>query len=210
MKLKKQPERSTERTKQRLEQAAKQVFAVRGYHGATLQQIADEAGVNVSLISHHFGGKEALYRTCLSRFGQQRLSALDRFLSPSKTVEEFQARLQIVVTELLDQHLAEPEILAILLRDVSEPELWGKELEEQLFAFTTKFAQLFADAKARGFLRKDADPLVAAAMIYLSFSGLIQFEKHHRRVSGMTLDDAATRRALVEKALHVVFHGILK
>lgn len=205
-----EPERSTERTKQRLEDAAKRAFAKHGFHGATVQQIARDADVNVSLINHHFGGKEGLYRACLSRFSEQRLLAVDRFLSPSKSVEEFKAKVHVLVSELLDQHLAEPEILTILLRDVNDPDLWGKELEQRLFAFTTKLAEVFGDAKKRGFLRKDTDPLIAAAMIYMSFSGLIQFGVHLRRVSSLPLDDAASRRALLERALHVVFNGVLK
>jgi AcrR family transcriptional regulator len=205
-----QPERSTERTKARLEAAAKSAFAKHGFHGATVQQIATDAGVNVSLINHHFGGKEALYRACLRRFGQERLIALDRFLAPSKTSAEFQAKLQLLVTELLDQHRAEPEILAILLRDVGDPDLWGKELEQQLFGFTTKLAQVFAEAKARGFLRKGIDPLAAATVLYHTFSGLIQFGAHIERVTGLTLDDDTTRRSTIDKALDILFHGVLK
>lgn len=210
MTRRKEPERSAERTKDRLEAAAKRAFARHGYHGATVQQIAKDAGVNVSLINHHFGGKEALYRACLSRFGHQRLQALDRFLTPSKTLEEFKARLQLLVSELLEQHLAEPEILAILLRDVTDPELWGDELEQQLFGFTTKLAQVFADAKKRGFLRSDADPLVAAAVLYHSFAALIQFSVHIERVTGIALEDPETRRSLIDKALDVILHGVVK
>ena len=206
----KEPERSTERTKQRLEAAAKRAFAKHGFHGATVQQIADDAGVNISLISHHFGGKQGLYRACLRRFGEQRLLSLDRFLSPSKTVQEFQAKLHILVGELLEQHLAEPEILAILLRDISDAELLGNDLERQLFEFTTKLARVFEDAKARGFLRRGADPLVAARLLYLAFAGLIQFSAHTERVSGIALADSATRRTIVESALDIVFNGILK
>lgn len=210
MKRRKEPERSTERTKARLEAAAKRAFARHGYHGATVHQIAADAGVNVSLINHHFGGKHGLYQACLSRFGQQRLVALDRFLEPSRTVEEFKAKLHILVGELLEQHLAEPEILAILLRDVTDPELWGRELEQQLFGFTTKLAGVLADGKSRGFLRKDADPLVAATMLYHSFAALIQFGVHIERVSGITLANPATRRSLIDKALAVLFHGVLQ
>ncbi|MDB4972207.1 MAG: Transcriptional regulator, TetR family protein [Myxococcaceae bacterium] len=209
LKRQQQPERSTERTKQRLVEAAKRAFARHGYYGATVQQIASDAGVNVSLISHHFGGKEALYRACLSRFGAARSAALDRYLTPPKSVAEFKVKLELLVHELLEQHLAEPEILAMLLRDVNDPDLWGKELDEQLFAFAPKLAQIFANAKARGFLRADADPLVAASMLYLTFSGVIQMGGHIERVSGMTLSEPATRRSLVEQALDLVLHGVL-
>lgn len=190
--------------------AAKRAFARQGFHGATVQQIAKDAGVNVSLISHHFGGKEALYRACLSGFGERRTLSLERFLTAPKSVEEFKAKLEILVNEQLEQHLAEPELLIIMLRDVSDPELWGKELERQLFGFTTKLAQVFAAAKAKGFLRAGADPLVAASIVYLTFCGLVQNGLHIERVTGLKLRDHATRRSIVEKTLDVVFHGVLK
>ena len=76
---KKKVERSAERTKLALIDAAKKVFARHGFYGATVQQIAKEAGVNVSLISHHFGGKEALYRECLSGFGKRHNFSIARW-----------------------------------------------------------------------------------------------------------------------------------
>lgn len=203
-------ERSTERTKGQLLESAKKAFARHGFHGATVQQIAKDAGVNVSLINHHFGGKEALYRSCLSGFSAKRLASLDRFLAAPKSVADFRARLELMVGELLEEHLAEPEVIRILLRDVNDPELCGEDLERQLFGFTDKLAQVFGAAKQRGFLRAETDPLVAAAMLYLSFSGLIQVGAHVERLNGINLRDPATRRELVEKTLDVVLNGVLK
>ncbi len=202
-------ERSAERTKQKLLEAGKRAFAAHGLHGATVQRIADDAGVNVSLISHHFGGKEALYRACLSQFSEMRLASLDRHLSPPKSVADLRARLEILIHELLELHLAEPEIVTILMRDASDPALLGRELEQQLFGFTTKLAQLFFDAKARGLLRSDADPMVASGMLYLAFAGLVHAASHIERMSGVTLRDVATRRTLVEKVLDILFEGVV-
>lgn len=41
--------------------AAEKVFAVEGYHGATMRQLAEAAGVGVSLLVYHFRTKEQLY-----------------------------------------------------------------------------------------------------------------------------------------------------
>ncbi len=45
--------------------AARYVFAEKGYEGTTVKELADRAGVNVSLVSYHFGGKEGLYKECI-------------------------------------------------------------------------------------------------------------------------------------------------
>ncbi|PRX90758.1 TetR/AcrR family transcriptional regulator [Allonocardiopsis opalescens] len=48
----------------RIRDAALRVFAERGFKGATVQLIADAAGVSTGLIRHHFGSKEGLREVC--------------------------------------------------------------------------------------------------------------------------------------------------
>ena len=51
----------TEDTKARLLAAAGELFAERGFEGATARQICDRAGVNLAAINYHFKSKEQLY-----------------------------------------------------------------------------------------------------------------------------------------------------
>jgi TetR/AcrR family transcriptional regulator, regulator of cefoperazone and chloramphenicol sensitivity len=50
------------RTRKRLLEAASQMFAEKGYQGATINEICERAGTNVAAVNYHFGNKEALYR----------------------------------------------------------------------------------------------------------------------------------------------------
>jgi TetR/AcrR family transcriptional regulator len=205
----KRRERSPERTKSRLLDAAKRAFAAHGFHGATVQEMARAAGVNVSLISHHFGGKAGLYRACLEEFGTSRLVRLEKYLAPPASIEEFRVRLELLVQDLLAEHLDEPEVVTILLRDVDQRELWGPDLERLLFGFSVRFSEFFAEAQRREFVRADVDPMIAAAIVYLSFSGLVQVSAHVERMTGASLRDDEVRTALVKKTLGIVFEGIL-
>jgi TetR/AcrR family transcriptional regulator len=64
-------ERNAERSRERLLEAALEEFAAKGYAGARVEAIATRAGLNKQLISHHFGGKEGLYRAVMeSRLGR--------------------------------------------------------------------------------------------------------------------------------------------
>lgn len=47
--------------RQRLLEAAEEVFARRGFDGATVREICDRAGMNVAAINYHFGDKGRLY-----------------------------------------------------------------------------------------------------------------------------------------------------
>src|SRR3954470_23801046 len=61
-------------TKQRLLEAAEELFATKGFDGASVEEITRRAKANRAAVSFHFGGKERLYietvkfahRNCIS------------------------------------------------------------------------------------------------------------------------------------------------
>ncbi|WP_194542371.1 TetR/AcrR family transcriptional regulator [Paenibacillus sp. JZ16] len=46
--------------KQKILEAAKKLFAGKGFEGTSVREICDEAGVALALVSYHFGGKDKL------------------------------------------------------------------------------------------------------------------------------------------------------
>ncbi|WP_307834396.1 TetR/AcrR family transcriptional regulator [Paractinoplanes lichenicola] len=58
--------RDATRTRQLLLDAARNRFASVGYAATTVREIADDAGVNVALISRYFSSKEGLFEACLT------------------------------------------------------------------------------------------------------------------------------------------------
>ncbi|SIO27203.1 transcriptional regulator, TetR family [Singulisphaera sp. GP187] len=71
--------RDPEASRSAILEAATRVFARRGFAGATIQEISDEAGVKKPLIYHHFGSKGSLYATVK----QSLIEALPRLHSPT-------------------------------------------------------------------------------------------------------------------------------
>ncbi|MFU8862365.1 MAG: TetR/AcrR family transcriptional regulator [Rhodobacterales bacterium] len=69
-------------TRTRVFDAAEQVFAARGFDGATIRDIAAAAGEPVGTIHHHGGGKEALFHRTVARRAETlalvRIEALER------------------------------------------------------------------------------------------------------------------------------------
>jgi AcrR family transcriptional regulator len=57
--------RDAAETRQLLLTAARHRFATEGYTATSVRDIANEAGVNVALISRYFQSKEGLFRACL-------------------------------------------------------------------------------------------------------------------------------------------------
>lgn len=52
-------------TRAAIEEAARGLFAERGFEGASVRAIAVEAGVDPALVIRHFGSKEALFLRCV-------------------------------------------------------------------------------------------------------------------------------------------------
>jgi len=57
-------------TRQRLLEAAGEVFAERGFHNATIREICEHAKANVAAINYHFGDKESLYAEVISEWAR--------------------------------------------------------------------------------------------------------------------------------------------
>jgi AcrR family transcriptional regulator len=49
---------------------ADELFAERGFHGASMDELARRAGVSKPVIYDHFGSKEQLFATCVRRTGE--------------------------------------------------------------------------------------------------------------------------------------------
>jgi AcrR family transcriptional regulator len=116
-------------TRERLLSAAAELFAERGFRGATLRDIADRAGANLASAHYHFGSKEALYLEVasaqfvfleqeLARRGADRSDEQLGRLSRDELVALLRARLEI----LLDTLLGSPENYgALMMRELSDP-----------------------------------------------------------------------------------------
>jgi AcrR family transcriptional regulator len=91
----------SERTKQRLIEAAGDIFARLGFEGANVRQIASQAGIAFGTIAYHFGGKEGLYRAVLRAAVRpmEDLAAVERQLAGLPAREALRQLVQSLVRE---------------------------------------------------------------------------------------------------------------
>ncbi|MDX6671084.1 MAG: hypothetical protein QOI91_1447 [Solirubrobacteraceae bacterium] len=64
------------RTQAELLDAAARLFARRGYHGASVEEIAAEAGLTKGAVYYNFDGKEGLFLALLDRHVEERIALL--------------------------------------------------------------------------------------------------------------------------------------
>jgi AcrR family transcriptional regulator len=79
----------TEQNRERVLEAARRVFMSRGFHTATLDQIADEAGFSKGAIYSQFASKADVFLTLLERRIEERAAHQARFAARLEGVEDF-------------------------------------------------------------------------------------------------------------------------
>ena len=79
-------------TRQRLLEAALEVFARDGFRGATIERICRKAGANIAAAHYHFGDKRRLFRQALNHYlGRLRdkMARLEASRSPAEAITGF-------------------------------------------------------------------------------------------------------------------------
>ena len=114
-------------TRERLLQAASELFAATGLHGATVRDIAGAAGANVAAANYHFGSKEALYLEVLrTQFAAIRDRLATR--APIPTSAELQRLSRADLERLIEVRLV--TMLEILVGP--PPSVYGKLIQREM------------------------------------------------------------------------------
>lgn len=107
--------------RQRLLVAAEEVFARRGFDGATVREICDRAGMNVAAINYHFGDKERLYTETVRNahqcgMAQMRLAEWPAEAPPAAKLRDF---IQVMARTMHEP--VRPTALQLMMRELSNP-----------------------------------------------------------------------------------------
>jgi len=128
----------------RILEAAKRVFLLKGMAGARMQDIADEAGMNKAMLHYYFRNKEKLFdvifREASSQFFPRIQSILDSELSLEEKIRKF-------CSEYIDLCLKNPYLPLFLLNEVnSKPEGFIKKLWKNKDSPFSQFSKAIAAA----------------------------------------------------------------
>jgi len=108
-------------TRERLIDAAGEVFAAQGFHAATVRQITEKAGVNIAAINYHFRDKNELYAACLRAAKCTAIEAAGEWECASRVPED---RLRHFIDRMV-RRLLDPDRPkwhhALMNREMSEP-----------------------------------------------------------------------------------------
>ncbi len=150
-------ERRKQRTRDLLLDAGEQVFAARGFEGASLDEIADTAGYTRGAIYKHFGNKEELFLAVNQRFNQRFLTGFLDLLDPATAPEDLD--LALIAKRWHEMQTGDPRVYA-LGAEFSLYVLRNPEVRERVGEQRRAIAQMIA-----GFMDEQAARLGATLRI---------------------------------------------
>jgi len=166
-------------TRRRILDAAFAVFSEKGYHPATMDEIAERAGVSKAAVYLYHPSKQALFMTILQgRLEQFRLLIDGAGLTGLRGTA---ADLRAIAREVVDRALAPIqedrswlpiylEYLTTALR--GDPEA-GAGLRDLYRELRSRARTLLASLQGQGLVRSSLDPDAAVAAIIATFEGLV-------------------------------------
>lgn len=189
--------------------AAKSIFARHGYDRATVKDLADAAGINVSLVSYYFGGKDGLYRAALERFGLDRLAACERILKPVDTLTEFQLRLKLFADEFVESHITERDVCTILHRDFDGGHPIALEVFKDVFVkLYDRLCGFVGDAQKSGVLKSGADIEISTSLMFGGLVHMLRSNEIRKMIGGGSIEDPEFRRQVIEHFVQQTTHGL--
>lgn len=124
MNVKRTQSERTEATRNALMEAARKLFAARGYDQVGTEEIVRAAGVTRGALYHHFGGKAELLEAVYERLEAESTERVARVVLGSELHSPLEA-MKAGIEAFLDE-CAEPELQQIGLRDAPAVLGWDR------------------------------------------------------------------------------------
>lgn len=154
----KQAAATAEQTKQHMIEVALRVFAVRGFEGTSLRDIAATTGTTHGLIRHYFGTKDGLWQAAIDHAIARYAAALAPHMSLSTSEQaDLLATVHDGIRTFLHVSAQYPEIIRILMHEGAEG---GERLNYTLTHLApvgARMAPLLQALHARGYLQQFDD-----------------------------------------------------
>ena len=192
------------RTRDNILDAARAVFAEKGFSGANVNEIVARAGTTKPMVYYHFGSKEGLFAAVLEHVytGMREIEA-------SLRVETLPAEVAMrrLVEVTFDYHAAHPDwvrLISVANIHDAQPILNAPTIASRNAAIVEILQHLLTRGQQQGVFRRGVDPL----HVHLLINSFCFYRISNRHTWGVIFkrdlsapDDAALQRTLLVEAV---------
>ena len=197
-------EKTTQDARDKLLSAGTELFAVQGFAGVSIRELATAAGVNSALISYHFGGKAGLYEAVVTAQYERLVGKFEAIAASTATMEE---KIRMYADVIRRNHTEDQPLMARLIQgELTSPTAC---LENVVRKYTVRIAGIISGVLRQGIqsgtFRQDIDPVFAA----MTLAGMLNFYFILREVTKSIGPEFAGRdQEFVESALKIYLKGM--
>lgn len=181
--------------RERILEAAAELFAERGYNGTSMTSIADSLGATKPFVYYHFKDKHEILRETCRRGVVRALAALDEVLSGGGSCSD---QLDLACRALTEVTLAHRAYVTVYSREMDRlSEEARSELAELRRRFDRRLGELIAEGCRRGEFQVDEPRITAtciSTMIIYSYGWF-------REAGALSAEDVASHLARLAKRM---------
>jgi len=192
---------------------AERLFSSKGFDGTSVRDIADEAGVNIAMISYYFGSKEKLMEALFeqrttniklrieSLIQDSKLTSLEKmFILADDYIDKVMDKQRFFKIMLCEQVINKNPVIIDLVKDLKK-----KNVEE--------INKIIVDGQQKGELKKDIDVVLLLATLTGCLTQVVLTLDHYKEFNH--LDELPEEefsvliKQKISKHLKTVFKSLL-
>ena len=157
------PTRRSARTRERIIEAATEVFARRGVHGTRVADIAERAGIAYGLVYHHFRNKEEILSAIFAERWAQYVAYLEEL---ARTPGSFRERMRRLIHFWVETYRQDNDLMTVMINEITRSYefLESHDITAVLVAFDP-IERIIVEGRANGEVRADLDARLATYVV---------------------------------------------
>lgn len=184
--------------------AAIPLFAAKGLNGVSVRELTAAAGVNLSMISYYFGGKEGLYAAVL----KNQFAILGKLEEIEQLDIDTLRKFELYVRATVARYRKNPYLLRFYTSELTNPTACFESIiKPAIKRVVQMLIDTFSDGLSHNRFRDDLNP----ADTVLALAGMINFYFLLEPATAELVDHSAERdEELIRHIMDIFTRGVLK
>jgi TetR/AcrR family transcriptional regulator len=147
---------------------ATRLFAERGLNGVSIRALSNAAGVSISMISYHFGGKEGLYSSVL----QEQFSSFEHIEEINNADAEALTKIEAYIRWIIVRHRNNPYLLRFYTSELTNPtQFFSLIVQPAIEKVIQILVRIIEEGISKNKFRKDLNPVDTV----LAIAGMVNY-----------------------------------
>jgi len=190
--------------------SAEKLFAVTGFDGTSVRDIAQEACVNVAMISYYFGSKEKLMEAVFEQRTNNIRIKVENLLQ-NEELTNLQ-KVNILIDDYVDKFIQQQEFHKIMIREqlIEKDTIIAGFIHELKKRNLASIKKLILDGQKSGEFKKNIDILLMMTTMVGTVSQLITSQRFYREVNNLEYMDEMEFQKHMKKKLSAHLKHLFK